>query len=102
MLLVKYVRLIMLDLPDMAARQRANCHASFKAEEYKKSQYALFIESDLAQATEINRLTKKPVLCTANFKMIFNSQSTLYNIKHGEYMPWLRRIALKLRNYLRT
>ena len=28
---VKYNKLVMLDLPDMAARQRANCHASFKA-----------------------------------------------------------------------
>lgn len=98
---VKYDRLVMLDLPDMAARRRANCHASFKAAEYRKQQYVLFVESNPTQAAEINRLTKKPVLCTADFKMVFDSKSVIYNIKQGEYLPWLRRAALKLRNRLR-
>ena len=41
----------MLDLPDMAARQRANCHASFKAQEYGSStDYMLFVESSMPQA----------------------------------------------------
>ncbi len=98
---VKYGKLVMLDLPDMAARRKANCHGRFKAEEYKKPQYVLFVESNQGQAEEINRITGKPVLCTANFKMVFDSQSVLYNIKQGEYLPWLRRAALKLRNRLR-
>lgn len=34
---VKYDKLVMLDLPNKEARQRANCHASFKAKEYKLS-----------------------------------------------------------------
>ncbi len=41
----------MLDLPDMAARQRANCHASFKAQEYGSStDYMLFVESSMPHA----------------------------------------------------
>lgn len=97
---VKYGKLVMLDLPDMAARRKANCHARFKAEEYKKSEYVLFVESNPVQAAEINGITHKPVLCTADFKMVFASQSVLYNIKQGQYLPWLRRIALKIRNRL--
>ncbi len=99
---VKYGKLVMLDLPDMASRRKANCHGRFKAEEYKKSQYVLFVESNPRQAVEINSLTRKPVLCTADFKMVFDSQSVLYNIMQGQRLPWLRRTALKLRDYLRS
>lgn len=98
---IKYNKLVLLDLPDQAARQRANCHASHKANEYKSSQYKLFIESSLSQATEINRITGKPVLCTENFEMIFNSQSTLYNIKNGQSLPFIRKGLLKLRDLIR-
>jgi len=62
----------------------------------------LFVESSLSQAIEINKLTKKPVFCTENFEMIFEAQSLSYNIKSGKYFPFLRRIALKLRNKLRN
>jgi len=95
---VKYDELVMLDLPDMAARQRANNHGEHKASAYMKKPYVLFVESDLAQAIQINRIAKKPVLCTENFEMIFDSESLLYNLKSGKYLPFLRKYALKVRN----
>ncbi len=100
---IKYRDLVMLDLPDKRARQKANNHAAHKAKTYNSSnEYVLFVESSLSQAIEINRLTKKPVFCTENFEMIFEAQSLSYNIKSGKYFPFLRRIALKLRNKLRN
>lgn len=99
---VKYDKLVMLNLPDMAARQRANCHASFKAKEYSSStDNMLFVESSMTQAVEINRLTKKPVLCTETFQMIYESKSIYYNLKSGETFPWLRRFLIRVRNWLR-
>ncbi len=98
---VKYNDLIMLDLPDMAARQRANSHGQHKAKAYMSKPYVLFIESDLSQAIEINRIAKKPVLCTENFEMIFDQESLMYNLKSGKYMPFLRKYALKVRNRIK-
>jgi uncharacterized HAD superfamily protein len=97
---VAYDKLVMLDLPDMKARQKANCHGSHKANEFKNSKYNLFVESDLKQAIEINKLTKKPVFCTENFQMIYESQSITYNIKSGKYFPFLREAALQFRTVL--
>jgi len=98
---VVYDKLVMLDFPDMKARQKANNHAGHKAKEYQANGYNLFVESDLGQAIEINRLTKKPVFCTENFQMIYESESVVYNIKSGKYLPFLRRFALKLRKVVR-
>lgn len=98
---VKYKKLVMLDLPTKEARQKANCHASHKAEEYKASHYVLFIESSPTQALEINRITQKPVLCTENFEMIFNAQSVFYNIKSGQTLPFIRKGLLFLRDKMR-
>jgi uncharacterized HAD superfamily protein/hypoxanthine phosphoribosyltransferase len=98
---VRYNSLVMLDLPDMAARQKSNSHAEHKAKEYKSKPYMLFIESDPWQAREINRISGKPVLCTENFEMIFESESLLYNMKSGKYFPGLRNFALKVRNRIR-
>jgi uncharacterized HAD superfamily protein len=99
---VKYDKLVMLDLPNKEARVRANNHAGHKAETYKEGQYNLFIESSLSQALEINRVTKKPVLCTENFEMIYDSQSLKYNIKSGKYFPLLRKVALKVRDKIKS
>lgn len=98
---IKYNELVMLDLPDMAARQKANNHGQHKAKAYMAKPYVLFVESELQQAIEINRISKKPVLCTANFQMIFDSESVMYNIKSGKYLPFIRRCALKVRNKIR-
>ncbi|GAB5563755.1 MAG: phosphoribosyltransferase family protein [Winogradskyella sp.] len=98
---VKYDKLIMLDLPNAKARQKANNHGGHKANTYKDSYYNLFFESELHQAIEINRITQKPVFCTQNFQMIFDSQSLAYNIKSGKYFPFLRKAALKVRDTIR-
>jgi uncharacterized HAD superfamily protein len=98
---VKYNDLVMLDLPDMAARQKANNHGDHKAKAYMAKPYVLFVESDLTQSIQINRIAKKPVLCTENFEMIFDKESIMYNIKSGKYLPFLRKIALKVRNKIR-
>ncbi len=95
---VKYNKLVMLDLPNMKARQKANNHAGHKAQEYQSNTYNLFVESDLRQAIKINKQTKKPVFCTESFEMIYEYESLRYNIKSGKYLPFLRRLALKLRN----
>jgi hypothetical protein len=44
----------------------------------------LFIESELNQAIEINRISK-PVLCTANFEMIFESEFHVQSKKRKTY-----------------
>jgi uncharacterized HAD superfamily protein/hypoxanthine phosphoribosyltransferase len=98
---VKYKELVMLDLPDMAARQKANSHAPHKAKTYMSKPYVLFFESEMYQAREINRITKKPVLCTETFEMIFDSESVLYNLKSGKYFPGLKNYALKVRDKIR-
>ncbi|MEG1544051.1 MAG: phosphoribosyl transferase [Tannerellaceae bacterium] len=98
---VKYSRLVMLDLPNKEARIKANCHALHKATEYSKNEYKLFIESSLTQALDINKITKKPVLCTENFEIIFNNQSLLYNVKSGQYLPFLRKVLLAIRNKIK-
>jgi uncharacterized HAD superfamily protein/hypoxanthine phosphoribosyltransferase len=99
---VKYNDLVMLDLPDMAARQKANNHGGHKAKAYMAKPYVLFVESELNQAIQINKIAKKPVLCTANFEMIFDSESILYNLKSGKHLPFLRKYALKVRNKIKS
>lgn len=99
---VKYKELVMLDLPNKEARQKANSHAAHKAKTYKSLNYVLFIESSLSQAQEINRITKKPVLCTENFEMIFDSESIIHNIRSGKSFPFLRNLALKVRDKIRN
>jgi uncharacterized HAD superfamily protein/adenine/guanine phosphoribosyltransferase-like PRPP-binding protein len=60
---IEYDRLIMLDLPSKAERQRLGVHGSFKADFYRKSDAILFIESEHQQAVKIAKLSGKPVLC---------------------------------------
>lgn len=99
---IKYNELVMLDMPDMKARQKAGNHAEHKAKTYMSKPYVLFIESDVRQAAEINRISGKPVLCTANFQMIFDAESVLYNLRSGKYLPFLRRWALAVRDWIRN
>jgi uncharacterized HAD superfamily protein/hypoxanthine phosphoribosyltransferase len=67
---IKYDKLIMLDLPSKAERQRLGVHGSFKGEFYKKSDARLFIESEPAQAEVIARISGKPVFCVETQQMI--------------------------------
>lgn len=60
---IEYGRLIMLDLPSKAERQRLGTDGSFKGEFYRNSSASLFIESEHRQALTIARLSGKPVLC---------------------------------------
>jgi uncharacterized HAD superfamily protein/adenine/guanine phosphoribosyltransferase-like PRPP-binding protein len=99
---IRYNELVMLDMPDMKARQKAGNHAEHKAKTYMSKPYVLFIESDVRQAAEINRISGKPVLCTANFQMIFEAESVLYNLRSGKYLPFLRRWALMARDWIRN
>ena len=99
---IKYNELVMLDMPDMKARQKAGNHAEHKAKTYMSKPYVLFIESDVRQAAEINRISGKPVLCTANFQMIFDAESVMYNLRSGKYLPFLRRWALMARDWIRN
>lgn len=95
---VKYGQLIMLDLPDREARMKANCHARHKADVYKSVKYNLFVESSLSQALEINAICKKPVFCTENFEMIFDSKSFIYSVKSGRRFSLLRKTFLYFRD----
>lgn len=67
---VRYDHLIMMDLPDKASRVASGSHASFKAAVYRKVGAELFIESSPAQAYEIARRTRKPVLCAESMEMV--------------------------------
>ncbi|AHB42166.1 WbsZ [Candidatus Saccharibacteria bacterium RAAC3_TM7_1] len=60
---VKYQKLIMLDGYTAEERVRLGIHGRFKAQEYAKENYSLFVESNYSQALEINQLTGKPVYC---------------------------------------
>ncbi len=67
---VEYDELIMMDLPDMAARQRAGSYGRFKAEHYAQRFAHLFIESSPHQAAEIVRCSGRPVLCIETMTML--------------------------------
>ncbi|MFC0200954.1 phosphoribosyltransferase [Paracoccus rhizosphaerae] len=67
---IEYDKLVMLDLPSKAERQRLKAHGSFKAEVYRKSDAHLFIESEFGQAETIARVSGKPVFCVDTQQMI--------------------------------
>ncbi len=68
---IEYDNLVMLDLPDMATRRRLKAHGSFKAQYYRKSRASLFIESELAQAETIARISGKPALSMDGPRMCY-------------------------------
>lgn len=67
---ISYDRLVMLDLPSKAERQRLMAHGQFKADVYRRSEAMLFIESENAQAIRIAELSGKPVLCLETHRLI--------------------------------
>ena len=67
---IRYRELRMLDVPDAATRRRLGLHASFKAEVYRQSDCALFIESELHQARQIAKLSGKPALSLQGPEMV--------------------------------
>lgn len=66
---IEYDALVMLDLPSKEERQRLGVHGSFKGEVYRKSDAILFIESEVAQAEVIARISGKPALCIETQQM---------------------------------
>lgn len=67
---IRYKNMIMMNFPDKSARIASKSYSTFKAEAYKSTKAALFIESSLKQAQEIARLTGKEVLCTENNQLV--------------------------------
>lgn len=97
---IPYKSLIMMDLPDKASRLRLGNHAQFKARILKETNAELFIESSLGQATEIARISKKPVICFDTSQLIvpndtyklINDSRDIYQIFKGRIMSKLHRI----------
>ncbi|MFH1719652.1 MAG: phosphoribosyltransferase family protein [Planctomycetota bacterium] len=77
----KYQHLIMMDLPDKAARLRSQSHAKYKAQVYKTTGARFFIESSQRQAMEIAIRTGKDVLCMETGNIV--SPSFLNRNYHG-------------------
>lgn len=67
---IKHKHLIMMNLPDKETRLRLRSHAIYKAEVYKKTGAALFIESSLRQSREIARLSGKQVFCLESRELV--------------------------------
>lgn len=67
---IVYDKLVMLDLPSAKERRRLGVHGQFKGEIYRESDALLFIESNHAQATEIARISGKPVLSIERQELI--------------------------------
>lgn len=84
---IQYDNLVMLDLPTMEERQRSGIHSKHKAEYYKSSRTQMFIESDERQATEIARLSGKPVYCFEANRMCYPDEMAV--IKYGK-KPFLK------------
>jgi len=67
---VTYENLIMLNMASAEERRQKQAYGSFKAQEYVRGHYTLFIESEEHQAIEINHLSHKPVYCVASNRII--------------------------------
>lgn len=67
---IQYNELVMLDLPDKAARMKMNNRGGYKAEEFKKRKNCtIFIESERGQAQTIFELSGKTVYCVDTNEM---------------------------------
>lgn len=67
---VSYNNLVLLDMPDKATRVAWNKHGEYKGLYYKKHKNILFVESSLAQAIEIAKISHKDVFCVETNSMI--------------------------------
>ena len=104
---IEYNELIMFKGSAQERREKG-LHAKFKAEIYKKSSDTLFIESEINQAIEINRLTGKPVYCVANNEIYDGSKLFLFKQKSKnkikaflmkfKFIVWLNSKRRKHRN----
>ena len=88
---VVYDELIMLDLPDKAARQKWGKHGEYKGKIFKKKKSLLFVESSLEEARIIQQISHKPVFCVETFSML-NGESLIDGSK-----SLLKKIIKKVR-----
>lgn len=65
---IQYKKLVMSPFKNVQMRKQYG-HAKYKAEEYIKHGGSVFVESEIKQATEIHRLTRKPVFCTETMEL---------------------------------
>jgi uncharacterized HAD superfamily protein len=91
---IKYMELLMLDLPDRATRVRMGNYGAFKAEVYQsRKDTLLFIESDLNQASRINLLSGRAVFCVDEMRFF---------PPMAPKTPLHQSIARKVKKYLRS
>ncbi len=67
---VEFDELVMLDLPDLSTRRELRSRSAFKADVYRESNAAIFVESSLRQSVEIANLAKRDVLCVDTMQLI--------------------------------
>lgn len=92
---IEYNQLIMLNFKTKEERIAWGKHGEYKGELYKKSSNVLFIESSLAEAKDILRVSGKPVFCTETFEML-NNETISYKMTSK-----LKRIKNQLKTILR-
>ncbi len=78
---VEFEKLVMLDGYSAEERLKSGIHGRFKAQEYAKDDYALFVESNYNQAFEINHLTGKPVYCVDDNILIDNPKVEIERVQ---------------------
>ena len=92
---VVYDQIHMLDLPDADTRRRLGCHASLKADVYRRIRNAkLFIESEPQQAMEIANIAGKPALCFTTQQLFQPGLS--YSLIENEVITFRKRVTGKL------
>jgi uncharacterized HAD superfamily protein/adenine/guanine phosphoribosyltransferase-like PRPP-binding protein len=99
---VHYEKLVMLDLPSKAEKQRLSSQVSFKADYYRKSDAVLFIESENREAQTIARRSGKPVMCLESQTLIEPSMGAilLSVAKAGPTVQGLRTVKQGARSVL--
>jgi len=66
---VMYDQLVMVDLPDKAARDRSHDHATYKGRVFRRLDAQLFVESAERQAPGIAAISGKPVWCVESRRL---------------------------------
>lgn len=96
---IRYEKLVMLNLPDKATRQKWGRHGYYKGEVYAQSDCTLFIESSLREALQIAEVTRKPVFCTQTMSMIGQTRSTKTTLAYADATR--RTIRRRLHKWVR-
>jgi uncharacterized HAD superfamily protein/adenine/guanine phosphoribosyltransferase-like PRPP-binding protein len=98
---ILYDCLHMLNLPDADTRRRLGCHASFKADVYRKiSDARLFIESEPRQAIEIANISGKLTLCFSTQQLFRPGFS--YAFIENKAVTFSKRVKRKILSLLNS